>query len=1143
MPSTEDDAADFDPDPATFSFSAASTISGLNTPTYVRGNSLPASGVPSRLQTNQASFCATTTDCTSSAASSPLAASTDLSLDTDRTADLFELPSTAHSNPDSRNVRGPSPLINTPYRALMGGAADLPQRSSSPLKRRASSMDPEQDNHEVVNDETKEDVDMVAPPDSPEQQQQSAGQDHDTKAAAAAAAADVQSETNGTTELPLRIGKHDGTPEQGDSVLTGIADIPPLELQIKTIQTLLKAFAETPAQEGDEVYLVSRQWLNRAQAFGGDAKHGVKDKQAGQLGPIDNSDIISAIFTDALDQRCVKLKPGMGSENFEMFPKDAWDLIVSWYGLAPGQIPIRRVAHNTAPDAVSLPNIQFEFHPPVFTIHRLWSATSPIPLEQELKQKAPTPPIVVQSTSFGFHNFLKQAKQLTGVALDRKVRLWRRLQTISASETPAVASGINTPPDSPDNQGSFADIPSGPPPAPGAWPEMLVDVESFLKLEKDVERGLVEADDTTVNPKYNGSKTLALVGLTVDQTLILDELVENSSYVTTYVPNAAKDKLLTSKGNSASLPAQTRVTASGRNSPALSGPMTRGRAQQKPGRTVGCVGLQNLGNTCYMNSALQCVRSVEELTKYFLTHEAQRELNPENPLSHNGEVAMAYGRLLEELYKEPVPNSIAPRHFKNVIGRHAPSFSGYGQQDSQEFLGFLLDGLQEDLSRIKKKPYIPKPDSTDEMVSDPELIRKMANEVWEITKKRDDSVIADLFTGMYKSTLVCPVCSKVSITFDPFNNLTLPLPVASFWSATVKFLPLNDAPIHISVELEKNATIKNLKEYISARVGVPINRLFGAEEFRDKFFKFYDDLSGASDEIQKGDFPTMHELEAPPTNVASLKKAKSNKRGQDQDAPLFESGMEERLLVPVFHRINPEDPNIARNNKGQRIDPKLPPPHYIVLTPEEAMDEEIIRRKVLEKVATFTTWSEFSSADETDTAETTDPEMVNTTSDVDSADSKVVAKSVSGDEDLVDVTMRDATNGVKLANQEAPAEEYPLLLKRFNKRRPKWLDPKEYLGGQFQNLFELSFFRETSPTTTVPIGWSNVGDDNVFPRLRTRRPSPPSDIEMQSPGTWPGGSDESESEETQAVDVSVITRMTEESSEEDSDFPKPRVCA
>ena len=41
-----------------------------------------------------------------------------------------------------------------------------------------------------------------------------------------------------------------------------------------------------------------------------------------------------------------------------------------------------------------------------------------------------------------------------------------------------------------------------------------------------------------------------------------------------------------------------------------------------------------------------------------------------------------------------------------VIGEFAPRFNGYAQQDSQELTAFLLDGLHEDLNRIKKKPYI-----------------------------------------------------------------------------------------------------------------------------------------------------------------------------------------------------------------------------------------------------------------------------------------------------------------------------------------------------------------------------------------------------------------------------------------------------
>lgn len=41
-----------------------------------------------------------------------------------------------------------------------------------------------------------------------------------------------------------------------------------------------------------------------------------------------------------------------------------------------------------------------------------------------------------------------------------------------------------------------------------------------------------------------------------------------------------------------------------------------------------------------------------------------------------------------------------------MIGEFAPRFNGYSQQDSQELTSFLLDGLHEDLNRIKKKPYV-----------------------------------------------------------------------------------------------------------------------------------------------------------------------------------------------------------------------------------------------------------------------------------------------------------------------------------------------------------------------------------------------------------------------------------------------------
>lgn len=106
-----------------------------------------------------------------------------------------------------------------------------------------------------------------------------------------------------------------------------------------------------------------------------------------------------------------------------------------------------------------------------------------------------------------------------------------------------------------------------------------------------------------------------------------------------------------------------------------------------------------------MNSALQCLSNSVPLTKYFLSEKYKEELNRDNPLGMKGEIANAYAGLLNQIWNEHY-SSVAPRQFKMQVGRFAPQFSGYQQQDSQELLAFLLDGLHEDLNRVRKKPYI-----------------------------------------------------------------------------------------------------------------------------------------------------------------------------------------------------------------------------------------------------------------------------------------------------------------------------------------------------------------------------------------------------------------------------------------------------
>ena len=722
-------------------------------------------------------------------------------------------------------------------------------------------------------------------------------------------------------------------------------DIPPIDTQIKTITALCDAAGQAQLSEEDKVYLVSKRWLERVTDRSSEKLQKSKIEPEGEIGPVDNSDIIQEIFTDFNGKNFVRLKQGVGLESYMIFPEDAWNMIVEWYGLMPGHIPIIRIAHNTNPDKTGLPNFQYEIHPPAFTVHRLWSNAANHLVRQQLKVENPDAPVFVFSRSEKYVDFLKHIKRAAGVDSNKKIRVWRVPRAQPAAESTAPVFNTVTPPSSRPNSESGSPAGASPQEVQDTWPKLLLDVETFSNVPRGEGRELIDTADHSINQNYNGSSDIGFYGLGDSQAIVIDESVDGKDYVLNFSGKTSKASNVATR--SGALGQTNSQTNSGRNSPAPSGPITRGRAQRS-GRTPGTIGMSNLGNTCYMNSALQCVRSVEELTKYFLSEAAEEELNRDNPLGNNGDVAMAYSALLKEIYTTK-STSVAPRMFKNTIGRYAPSFSGYGQQDSQEFLGFLLDGLQEDLSRIKKKPYIEKPDSTDEMVNNPTAIREMAAKVWDITKKRDDSIIADLFTGMYKSTLVCPVCAKVSITFDPFNNLTLQLPIENSWNHPVYFFPLNDRPIIITVDIDKQATILGMKHYLSKKVGVPVERLFVAEEFKSKFYKIYDDYDTASDEISTNDVVTVYELEAKPTNWPNPSKPAKKKTGftmssPKEDIPNWDSPLAGRMLVPVFYRR----PNTERSRYGTKKPWEVVPvPHFIMVAPDEVNNEFNSRLQVI----------------------------------------------------------------------------------------------------------------------------------------------------------------------------------------------------
>ena len=164
----------------------------------------------------------------------------------------------------------------------------------------------------------------------------------------------------------------------------------------------------------------------------------------------------------------------------------------------------------------------------------------------------------------------------------------------------------------------------------------------------------------------------------------------------------------------------------------------------------------------------------------------RRSINVNNPLGSKGVLATAFAELITHLWGDQYTHispvslrvaipSLCHTHadLKAVIGKLQLRFKNSDQQDAQDFLAFILDGLHEDLNENALKSKLRELTADEERRRETLPLVKISKIEWERYKHNHKSFIVELFQGQFVSSLRCSVCGQTSTTCNAFMNLSV----------------------------------------------------------------------------------------------------------------------------------------------------------------------------------------------------------------------------------------------------------------------------------------------------------------------------------------------------------------------------------
>jgi len=183
---------------------------------------------------------------------------------------------------------------------------------------------------------------------------------------------------------------------------------------------------------------------------------------------------------------------------------------------------------------------------------------------------------------------------------------------------------------------------------------------------------------------------------------------------------------------------------------------------------AGNKGLANLGNTCYMNSALQC------LSHLITFHPNNEKFFNECKRSNQETLLYEWFQFQKKMWANDASEVLNPisllRKFQQLCMEKDLYFSNFSQNDVDEFLTLFLDLLHQGVSREVTMTFSKTIDD------EADKINLKSNETWKRFYEKDYSYIVENFYSQLLSITSCTDCEYYTTNHDPIQVISLEIP-------------------------------------------------------------------------------------------------------------------------------------------------------------------------------------------------------------------------------------------------------------------------------------------------------------------------------------------------------------------------------